>query len=85
MLCGCLEVLADRRLIWLSSERLCQGLTNAEVDTHLIIGLSEGSQMEKLEKGLKELRRFAAPLEGGATVSTGQTLQSFQRLEHQPK
>jgi hypothetical protein len=30
--CGCQEVLADRSLIWLSPKRLCQRLTNAEVD-----------------------------------------------------
>ena len=29
---GCWEVLADRNLIWLSPERLCQSLTNTEVD-----------------------------------------------------
>jgi hypothetical protein len=28
--CGCWEVLADRSLIWLSPERLCQSLTNTE-------------------------------------------------------
>ena len=30
--CRCLEVLADRSLIRLSPERLCQSLTNTEVD-----------------------------------------------------
>jgi hypothetical protein len=30
--CGCWEVLADGTLIWLSSERLCQSLTNTEVE-----------------------------------------------------
>jgi hypothetical protein len=30
--CGCQEVLADRSLIRLSPERLCQSLTNTEVD-----------------------------------------------------
>ena len=30
--CGCQEVLADGSLIWLSLERLCQSLTNTEVD-----------------------------------------------------
>jgi hypothetical protein len=30
--CGCREVLADRSLIWLSPERLCQRLTNTEVE-----------------------------------------------------
>ena len=32
--CGCREVLADRSLIWLSPERLCQCLTNTEVYAH---------------------------------------------------
>jgi hypothetical protein len=32
--CGCQEVLADRSLVWLSSERLCQSLTNTDVDAH---------------------------------------------------
>jgi hypothetical protein len=30
--CGCQQVLADRNLIQLSPERLCQCLTNTEVD-----------------------------------------------------
>jgi hypothetical protein len=32
--CGCQEVLADRSLIQLSPERLCQCLTNTEADSH---------------------------------------------------
>jgi hypothetical protein len=28
--CGCWEVLADRSLIWLSLERLCQSLTDTD-------------------------------------------------------
>ena len=28
------EVLADRTLVWLSPERLCQSLTNIEADAH---------------------------------------------------
>jgi hypothetical protein len=59
--CGCQEVLADGSLIWLPPQRLCQ--------IYLVVqrwmlaanhGLSTGSLMEKLEKGLKELRGFAA-------------------------
>jgi hypothetical protein len=54
-------VLADGSLIWLPPQRLCQ--------IYLVVqrwmlaanhGLSTGSLMEKLEKGLKELRGFAA-------------------------
>jgi hypothetical protein len=40
--------------------------------------------VEDLEKGLKELRVFAAPL-GGAIVSTGQIPRSSWELNHQPK
>ena len=50
--CGCQEVHADRSLIQLSPERLCQNLTYSEVD---------GSPMEELEKGLKELKGFETP------------------------
>jgi hypothetical protein len=32
--CGCQKLLAERRLKWLSPERLCQCLTNTEVDAH---------------------------------------------------
>jgi hypothetical protein len=32
--CGCQEVHAERSLIWLSPERLCQSLTNTEMDAH---------------------------------------------------
>jgi hypothetical protein len=30
--CGCQEVHAERSLIWLSSEKLCQSLTNTETN-----------------------------------------------------
>jgi hypothetical protein len=46
-------VLADRRLIQLSPERLCQRLTNTNVDAD---GLSMGTPMEELEKRLKQLK-----------------------------
>ena len=59
------DAIADARksLKWLSPERLCQSLTNTELFgcSQPNIGLSMGSQMEELEKGLKELRGFAAP------------------------
>ena len=57
--CGCWEVLADRSLIWLFPERLCQSLTKTEAESHS--QLSMGSPMEKSEKGMKGLRGFAAP------------------------
>jgi hypothetical protein len=68
--CGCLEVLADRSLIWLYPERLFQSLTNTEPHSQLL-DWAQGSQMEELEKGLKE-QGVCSPMKG-ATVSTGQT------------
>jgi hypothetical protein len=32
--CGCQVMLGDRRLIWLSPEKLCQSLTNTEAGAH---------------------------------------------------
>jgi hypothetical protein len=52
---GCQQVLTDRSLIWLSPERLCQCLTNTEVDAH-------SHPMEELEKGPNELKGFIAPV-----------------------
>ena len=48
------------------------------------IGLSVGSLMEELEKGLKLKRGFTAPLRG-ATVSMGQTSQITLGLNQQAK
>ena len=60
--CECWEVLADRSLLCLSADRLCKRLKNTEVYGHSQPGLSmEGSQMEILEKKLKELKGFGAP------------------------
>jgi hypothetical protein len=56
-------VLADRSLIQLSPERLCQYLTNTDGCSQPTIGLSTGSPMEELEKVLKELKGSAAPQE----------------------
>ena len=52
-------MLADRSLIWLSPERLCQSLINIGGSSQPTIGLRVGSPMEELEKGLKELRGVA--------------------------
>ena len=57
--CGCQEVYAERSLIWLSSHRPFQSLTN--IEENVSIGLSMGSLIEELEKGLKELKGFATP------------------------
>jgi hypothetical protein len=54
-------VLADRRLIQLSPERLHQSLTNTDADTQPTSGLRIGSPMEELGKGLKELMGFSTP------------------------
>jgi hypothetical protein len=48
-------VLAFRSLIHQSPERLCQILTNTDADAHCL-GLSTRTPMEKLGKGLKELK-----------------------------
>jgi hypothetical protein len=46
----------------MSLERLCQYMTNTEVDAlSQHIGLSTGSPMEELGKGPKELKELAAP------------------------
>jgi hypothetical protein len=82
--CTCQEVFADRNLLYLSPESLYQSLTNREADAHgQTIGLSTGIPMEELEKGLKELKEFATP--GRTSVSTNQTTQSSQTLNHQKK
>jgi hypothetical protein len=59
----CFVLLWLRNLLQLSSERLCQCLTNTEANgcSQSTIGLSTGSPMEELEKGLKELKGIAAP------------------------
>jgi hypothetical protein len=57
----CVKVLADKSLIWLSPERLCQSLTNTEEEAHSQpLDRAQGSSMEELEKELKELRGFVA-------------------------
>jgi hypothetical protein len=59
--CRCQQELVDRSLIKLSPERLCQCLTNTEVDAQQpSIGRSTGSPLKELEKVLKELKGFAA-------------------------
>ena len=61
---------ADRSLVWLSPERLCQILTNTDVDV-CSIGWSKWSPMEDLEKGLKELKGFVTPI-GRTTILNNQ-------------
>ena len=60
---------------------------NTEVDARslTVTGLSAGSQMEELEKGLKELRGFEAPC-GEQQCQLATTLEvPGDRLDHQPK
>jgi hypothetical protein len=60
--CGYQEVHVERSLIWLSSERPCQSLTNPEADAHSqLLDRVWGSPIEEVEKGLKELKGFATP------------------------
>ena len=54
-------MLADRILVWLSFERLCQSLTNRDGCLKPMIGLSLGTHMEELGEGLKELKGIATP------------------------
>jgi hypothetical protein len=56
--CGCQEVLADRNLIQLSPERLCQILTRCGC-SQPTIGLSTGTPIDDLREGLKELKGWA--------------------------
>jgi hypothetical protein len=49
-------------MIWLFPERPCQSLTKTEEDVcKQPLGLSAGSPVEELEKGLKESKGFATP------------------------
>ena len=53
-------MLADRSLVWLSSERLCQLLTKTEKDT-VNLWTKPRTPMEELGEGLKELRGIVTP------------------------
>jgi hypothetical protein len=44
----------------LSPKRLCQSLTSTEVDARSHHWTEHGAPMKDLEKGLKELKEFAA-------------------------
>nr|ACD47043.1 ASL1/AK132805 fusion protein [Mus musculus] len=49
-------MLADSSLVWLSSERLCQHVTNTDADTQ-----SLRTAMDKLGEWMKELKGIATP------------------------
>jgi hypothetical protein len=66
---GCLEVLTDRHLIWLSPERLCQSLKNTEEEAHSQpLDSTPGSLMEEMEKRLKDLRGVCSHDENGLNL-----------------
>ena len=58
----CYAVLTDRSLAWLSSERPNKQLTETDIDTSSqALGWDQGSPMEKLGEGLKDLKGMATP------------------------
>ena len=71
--CGSQEGLADRSLIWLSPEGLCQSLTYTEEDPHSQpldrAQVQDGGVVGDRAKGAEGV---CSPV-GGVTVSTGQT------------
>jgi hypothetical protein len=77
--CRCWEVFADGSLIWLSPERLCQSLTNTEVDAS---SQSLDWARESLDGGVGEgtegVEQVCSPMEG-AKISTGQTCPELPR------
>ena len=82
--CGCREVLADEILIWLSPERLCQSLMYTEAEAYSQpLDWAQGCLLKELEKGLKELRGFAAPWKEQQRQQA-RTPGSSQGLDHQP-
>jgi hypothetical protein len=73
-----LEMLADKSLIWLSPDKYRGRCSQPN------IGLSAGSPMEKLEKGLKELREGGcSPVEGASVKRSAP--RSCRGLDHQLK
>ena len=54
-------MLTERRLVWLSSERLNQHLTNSDVDTHSQSSTESQTPMEELKEKLKELKGIEIP------------------------
>jgi len=76
--CWYKEILADRSLIWMSPERHFQSMTNNRGGcSQPIIELRTGTPVEELEKGLKELKRFATPQEEQQYQAVSSSPQSF--------
>jgi hypothetical protein len=85
--CGCQEVYAERSLIWLSPERLCQSLTNTETDARRMLATNHWSEHRVPNRGVRERTKG---VEGdcnstGRTISTNQSLKSSQELSHQQR
>ena len=76
-------MLADRSLVYLSPERLCQCLKNKIGCSQPNFGMSKVSLMEELEKGPKELKGFSIPYEEHIYETTS-TLRAPRDLSHQP-
>jgi len=86
--CRCQELLADRSLIQLSSERLCQSLTNTEVNAHSQWAQNAHSQHGDPNGRVRdrtERVEEVCNLIGRTTVSANQSTQSSQGLNYQPK
>jgi hypothetical protein len=75
-------VLAERSLIWLSPERLCQCLTNTEVDAHSHWMEHRVPQEGARERTL-EAEGVCSPIKG-TTIWTNQYPQNSLGLNHQP-
>jgi hypothetical protein len=77
-------VIDDRSLIWLSSERLCQSLTNTEADAcSQPLDWAQGPEWKSWRRGWGA-EGVCIPLKG-TSVSTGQTPRCSWGLDHQLK
>lgn len=80
----CQDVLADRSLVWLSSERLFQHLTKKDSDTHSQQLVCAWGPLWKSLGRTERSQWDCNPIER-TTVSTNWTLKCSQGLNHQPK
>jgi hypothetical protein len=66
-------------------ERICQSMTNTEANAwSQLLDWTRGPQWRSYKKSLPHSWRHLQPI-GQTTISTNQTCQSSQRLNHQPK
>ena len=56
-------LLEERSLVWLSSEKFYQQLTETDADTYSLIDLRSGTPIEEPGEGLKELNVIVTPWE----------------------